>query len=525
MLSSFTLISLIGVMLGVLVLVVVMAVYAGLERNVKERLLGFTPHVLLTHPYLGSEAAGLEDWKAEAVKAQRLPFVKSALPHIADIAMLDLGASPRPIFFHGIETSDATQIDGLTKMLDQDNFPGSSAQMGLDDSVVISSSLMNGLRANGMMIGVGDTISLYSTKNFEEVMRAYKSTEEPLVRDRFPEEWKSADDTLTNGWKTEAGRPVLEAKQLQETYDTLDALRHSSIREPESEKIVEILRLLETSDLDREKNLYLYTDETRKALAAPLESLRTSTKEDVDNGILKNLKRFVLPKEAKIIGVYRSSAQANTPDLFVPLHLAQTLAGLDNNVQGIALRLTDANRAEETARFARQSLSEEGWSASTWGDQYQSFFSLINQQRAMMYFVLSFIALISSFSMMAVMFTVTIQKRREIGVMKALGATPGQIVRVFLYQGMILGVLGSVLGVVLGRLVIYFRGEIQLAFRLVGFDPFSADFLGFGVLPAHNNPWEQAAFALMGFVLCSFAAVVPAFFAARSDAARSLRNL
>jgi lipoprotein-releasing system permease protein len=143
----------------------------------------------------------------------------------------------------------------------------------------------------------------------------------------------------------------------------------------------------------------------------------------------------------------------------------------------------------------------------------------------MMYFVLSFIALISSFSMMAVMFTVTIQKRREIGVMKALGATPGQIVRVFLYQGMILGVIGSVLGVVLGRLVIHFLPEIQAGFRIVGFDPFSADFLGFGVLPAHNNPVEQAIFALMGFVLCSFAAVVPAFFAARSDAAKSLRNL
>ena len=143
----------------------------------------------------------------------------------------------------------------------------------------------------------------------------------------------------------------------------------------------------------------------------------------------------------------------------------------------------------------------------------------------MMYFALSFIVLVSAFSMMAVMFTVTIQKRREIGVMKALGAAPGQIVRVFLYQGMILGVFGAVLGVVLGRVVIHFRGEIQLSFRALGFDPFAASFTGFGKLPAYNNPLEQAVIALMAFILCSLAALVPAFFAARSDAAKSLRNL
>ena len=161
----------------------------------------------------------------------------------------------------------------------------------------------------------------------------------------------------------------------------------------------------------------------------------------------------------------------------------------------------------------------------TWGDQYQAFFALINQQRVMMYFALSFIVLVSAFSMMAVMFTVTIQKRREIGVMKALGAAPGQIVRVFLYQGMLLGILGAALGIGLGRIVIHFRGPIQGIFRALGFDPFAASFTGFGVLPAHNNPVEQLVIGIMAFILCSLAALVPAFFAARSDAAKSLRNL
>ena len=90
---------------------------------------------------------------------------------------------------------------------------------------------------------------------------------------------------------------------------------------------------------------------------------------------------------------------------------------------------------------------------------------------------------------------------------------------------MILGTLGAILGVGLGRVVIHFRGELQGVLRGVGFDPFTSSFTGFSVLPAHNNPWEQALFALMAFILCSLAALVPAFFAARSDPAKSLRNL
>jgi lipoprotein-releasing system permease protein len=143
----------------------------------------------------------------------------------------------------------------------------------------------------------------------------------------------------------------------------------------------------------------------------------------------------------------------------------------------------------------------------------------------MMYFVLSFIGLISAFSMMAVMFTVTIQKKREIGVMKALGATQWQIMRVFLYQGIILGVVGSLLGVFLGRLIIYCRGPIQDFFQSFGFDPFASRLLGLPKLPAYMDPKEQFYIGLMGLLLCMFASIVPAFFAARSDAAKSLRNI
>ena len=215
---------------------------------------------------------------------------------------------------------------------------------------------------------------------------------------------------------------------------------------------------------------------------------------------------------------------ALTPDVFVPLHLGQDLAGLDDRVQGVAVRLDDPYQAGLMAEQMLQKLPE-GWYPVTWIEELADFSRLIEQQRVMMYFALSFIILVSAFSMTAVMFTVTMQKRREIGVMKALGAAPGQIVRVFVYQGAILGFAGSAIGIGLGLLVIRFREGIQSFMRGFGFDPFPASFNGFTVLPAHVNPTEVALIGVLAFLLCAGAAFLPAWFAARSDAARSLRNL
>ena len=526
-LSSFTLISLIGVMLGVLVLVVVMAVYAGLERDVKGRLLGFTPHILVKSMELALPEeevdADAPTWHDLAAEAAKIDGVAAATAYVADNVILDVGSWQRPVSFRGIDTSDPVQVEGVAAMLDLENFPDSSADLGLDDRAVISSIV-----AEQFQLRVGDTMRLYSTRNFESVMKAYKATEKPIAREAYPEEWALAEKTFGREWEKESELFTVPSAELIDVYNALEFVYNEEIRAPEKELIESLLRAM--GDRVREENepeelpSFRFTAEVKKEIDDAFGALGETDAEKLDGEILKGLKSLVLPKEAVVAGIYSASQMAVTPELFVPLPLAQDLAGLGDGVQGIALRLDDAYQAENIAQNGRKALGPDRH-LETWGDQYQAFFALINQQRVMMYFALSFIVLVSAFSMMAVMFTVTIQKRREIGVMKALGAAPGQIVRVFLYQGMILGLLGAALGVGLGRVVIHFRGGVQEGMRAIGFDPFSASLTGFGVLPAHNDPVEQVVIGFMAFVLCSLAALVPAFFAARSDAAKSLRNL
>ncbi len=517
MLSSFSLISLLGVTLGVLVLVVVMAVYAGMERTVKERLLGFTPHILMSH-----FSGPVGDWQAAAKLAASLPHVEAATPFVSGYVFLETQNKPYPISFRGIDTTDQEQVEGVSRMLDLDDYPDSSADMGIDDRVVMSSAL-----ADNLGLRVGDKVLLQSTSNFDGVRRAFKTASGPPLREAFAANWNQATATLKSGWKADGENFTLSAADYRLVYPLLVALLAEDIREPELELVNEILRAMDESEPDAEGDLakvFRFPAASRTKIDKAIADLNATDVEKMDGATLKSFKTAVLPKEAEVKGIYQSSQMTVTPDLFMPLPLAQDLAGLDQTVEGISLRLDDPYLADSVAAAASTSVGPD-WSLVTWGEQFQAFFALIEQQRGMMYIVLSMIVLISAFSMMAVMFTITIQKRREIGVMKALGAAPGQIVRVFLYQGMILGTLGAILGVGLGRVVIHFRGEIQVAMRGLGIDPFTSSFTGFSKLPAYNDPMEQVKFAVMAFLLCSLAALVPAWFAARSDAAKSLRNL
>ena len=120
-LSSFTLISLIGVLLGVLVLVVVMAVFAGLERGVIGRLLGFTPHILVRTPALAlpEEMEDAPPWQDLAAETAKIPGVAAATAYVADNVILDVGTWQRPVSVRGIDTTDEAQVEGVADLRDR----------------------------------------------------------------------------------------------------------------------------------------------------------------------------------------------------------------------------------------------------------------------------------------------------------------------------------------------------------------------------------------------------------------------
>ena len=109
--------------------------------------------------------------------------------------------------------------------------------------------------------------------------------------------------------------------------------------------------------------------------------------------------------------------------------------------------------------------------------------------------------------------------------MKALGATPFQVVRVFLWQGVIIGFAGALLGVGLGLLVLEYRMQIQGFLAGIGFDPFPVAFHGTESIPVVIDWGELAWQAVKAFVMVVAASIIPALITARQDPARSLRSM
>ena len=163
------------------------------------------------------------------------------------------------------------------------------------------------------------------------------------------------------------------------------------------------------------------------------------------------------------------------------------------------------------------------WNITPWSDILKPYYELIANERVMMNFVLSAITLIASFCIMAVMFTMSMQRKREIAVLQALGATPGKIVGIFVWQGVIIGIVGAIMGIVLALIVLHNRLEIQEMLSSIGMDPFPITAHGIKI-PAVYRPELFAKQAVIAFIMVTIASIIPAFFVSRQDPAKALRS-
>jgi lipoprotein-releasing system permease protein len=142
-----------------------------------------------------------------------------------------------------------------------------------------------------------------------------------------------------------------------------------------------------------------------------------------------------------------------------------------------------------------------------------------------MYFILFFIVIVAAFCVMNTMITVTVQKRKEIGIMSALGSRLGQIMWVFLIQGMIVGAFGALSGFGLGALVVTFRNDIRrFIAEKFGHEIFDRDIYGFIEIPAKMDRTDLMIICVGAFLLCTLASLIPAFLAARTEPAEALRD-
>ncbi len=260
------------------------------------------------------------------------------------------------------------------------------------------------------------------------------------------------------------------------------------------------------------------------SVSAIVDELEKAEKDPSKQKTAAEYKAMVVPTELEVTGVFESGRYAyDASFILVPLHIGQELFDLRDDVHGLTVRTTDPNTAD-VVRDRIMDFLPPTLGCRTLIEMNGELFDAIRLERTTLGFLLFFIVIVASFGIMNTLITVTVQKTREIGIMKALGASTAQIVWVFLAQGMVVGFFGNLSGLALGMALIRWRNEFRdFLSRTLNIPIFPRGIYQFSKIPAEVVPRDVAIICVSGFIICSIAALIPAYFAARLDPVKALR--
>jgi lipoprotein-releasing system permease protein len=232
-----------------------------------------------------------------------------------------------------------------------------------------------------------------------------------------------------------------------------------------------------------------------------------------------------MPEDLTVTGIFESGRyEYDSHVLFVSLSLGQDIYHLEDSVHSIAVKTTNPETAATAVRDRLNATLKDGATAQTWMDNNADRFDAIRIERTVMFFILLFIVIVAAFGVMNTLITVTVQKTREIGVMKALGATTSQIIWVFMMQGIVVGFFGNLTGFLLGIGAVHYRNNFLAWLRTIStMKIFPPTIYDFSDIPAQIVPHDIAIICVSGFIVCTLAAFFPAWFAARLDPVKALR--
>jgi len=234
--------------------------------------------------------------------------------------------------------------------------------------------------------------------------------------------------------------------------------------------------------------------------------------------------RMYLPSEFTVSGIFSfGKYDFDKNAIFVNIDDANELLGLPlGSANVVYVRVKDPFNMQKELDSIGEALP--GMMVLSWRKMNSQFLGVLEVEKNMQFFLLIFIVLVAAFSITNTLITVVVQKTREIGLLKALGAADSTVLLIFLAQGLLVGVLGTGLGTALGLAIIHWRnGILDLIRELTGQDLFPAQFYLFSKLPASVHVQDLIVIGIASVFLCTIGGLIPAWRAAKLDPAHALR--
>ncbi len=207
------------------------------------------------------------------------------------------------------------------------------------------------------------------------------------------------------------------------------------------------------------------------------------------------------------------------------IHLsdAQRLYRMDETVSGISARLHDLDLAPQVSAEIGRSLPRNTY-VSDWTRQHANYFRAVQIEKKMMFIILSLIVAVAAFNIVSTMVMAVTDKRADIAILRTLGATPASIMRIFIVQGVIIGLVGSVLGVA-GGILLTLNIDTVVPFieKLVGMHFLSKEVYFITELPSDLQCNDVLIVAGFSFLISLLATIYPSWRASKVQPAEALR--
>jgi lipoprotein-releasing system permease protein len=218
----------------------------------------------------------------------------------------------------------------------------------------------------------------------------------------------------------------------------------------------------------------------------------------------------------RVVGIFQSGFyDYDTTWAFTRLTDAQKLFGLGDVVSVLEFKLDDLNRAHEVGEELQQRAGR-GFEATTWMDQNRALFRALRLERVVTFITIGLIVLVAALNILISLIMMVMEKTKDIAVLMSMGARRGQIRRIFIAQGVLIGVIGTLLGLVLGYIGSWAGGHYKLV-------SLSAEVYSIDYVPFAARAVDGIAVAVVAVLISFVATIYPSYAASRILPAEALR--
>jgi lipoprotein-releasing system permease protein len=382
-----TLISVVGVAAGVASLIIALAITNGMRRDLQERLVGSTAHVML----MRISADGIRDWRTLLERLRTLQHVTAAAPGLYEEVLISRGAKSAGALVEGIVPADQNKVSDLLQQVKQ----GSAAALEPESSEAVSQQVSD---ANGLHPTHRDTTAM----------------------DGAPE-LSLADQSVP---------PIVIGQDLAEAIGA------------------------EVGDT----------------------VLVTSPQGDLTPlGLVPKYQRY------QVAGIFDSGFyQYDSSYGFIRLADAQRLFSEPDLISAINFKVDDMYKADAVGREIEQAangMQHGGFETTNWMEQNRELFRALRLEQVVTFIILALIVCVAALNILIALTMMVMEKTRDIAVMMSFGVRETQVRRIFLMQGLLISIIGTVLGLVLGYALSWVGGH----YRFIHLDAsvYSIDYLPF----------------------------------------------